>query len=115
MAREQRANLGRIAGASFASASRTTHARAPSAVEAACARLVPAERGPTRAARVGDGQVAERPAERLLHVGLGIADQESDQRQPVRDHLGGPPRARSTNGIVATLEPTSRRSQRLGL
>ena len=57
----------------------------------------------------------DAPGERLLDVGLGVADQLAEKRQHVGRDLGSRPRRRSMWGIVAIVLPTRRRSQRDGL
>jgi hypothetical protein len=53
--------------------------------------------------------------QRLLDIGLGVAHQLAEQRQRVTRHARSRPRRWSTCGIVAIVDPTSRRSQRDGL
>ena len=64
---------------------------------------------------IDDGEAAEGPREGLLDVRLGIADQLARRApRPCCATSGSRPRRRSMNGVVATVLPTRRRSQRDG-
>ena len=102
------------AGSSFERLSRTTHARWPSSLLARGLRLRARGRAVV-ASTVHERHRAIGPRQRLLDVGLGVADQRARGAQgPCRRRRARARRCGSTNGIVAIVEPTSRRSQRDG-